>query len=71
MAAQELRNHYGIQTNLFLVSGLIHAAACAEAGATTVTFAVGPVSEHASRQRSAVLTDQSGAPVTGLAREEA
>lgn len=46
MAAQELETVYGVHTNLYLVSGLIHAAACAEAGATTITIPVNRVCGH-------------------------
>ncbi|KAG5637661.1 hypothetical protein H0H81_003682 [Sphagnurus paluster] len=40
-AAQDLEREHGIHTNLYFVSGLLHAAACAEAGATTITIPVG------------------------------
>ncbi|KAG6820073.1 hypothetical protein H0H93_005601 [Arthromyces matolae] len=42
-AAQILQSEHKINTNLYLVSGLLHAAACAEAGATTITVPVGRV----------------------------
>lgn len=57
-AAQELENEHGIHTNLYLVSGLLHAAACAEAGATTITIPVGRVSDPpVSMKCSKVIED--------------
>jgi len=50
-AAKELESTYGIQTNLVLVSSLIHAAACAEAGATSAAIAVGPLLDWHERRR--------------------
>ncbi|GLB39615.1 putative transaldolase is important for the balance of metabolites in the pentose-phosphate pathway [Lyophyllum shimeji] len=61
-AAQELESEHGIHTNLFLVSGLIHAAACAEAGATTITIPVGRLLNWYERKRKAAYKDLSTHP---------
>lgn len=45
LAAQKLEAVHSIQTNLILISEFMHAVAAAEAGAATVTFSVGSVSE--------------------------
>lgn len=43
-AAYRLEKKHGIQTNLMLVTGVAHAAACVEAGPSTITMFVDPVS---------------------------
>ncbi|KAJ7151355.1 hypothetical protein C8R43DRAFT_1004914 [Mycena crocata] len=53
-AAQELESEHDIRTNLILVAGLIHAAVCAEAGATTI---VGPLLLCHERERNAIYQD--------------
>ncbi|KAJ7608443.1 hypothetical protein FB45DRAFT_1011030 [Roridomyces roridus] len=55
-AARELAEQ-GIRTNLTLVAGLMHAAVCAEAGATTVTIAVGPLLDAHERRRGTAYPD--------------
>jgi transaldolase len=42
VAAKELEAA-GIRTNLIFVASIMHAAICAQAGATTISIAVGPV----------------------------
>ena len=37
-AAMKLKEKYDLKTNLLFVSGLAHAAICAQAGASFVTF---------------------------------
>jgi len=44
-AAKELENRYGIQTNMYGICSLLHAAACAEVGATAVTIPIDGVSQ--------------------------
>ncbi|KAF8064921.1 hypothetical protein FPV67DRAFT_160975 [Lyophyllum atratum] len=61
-AAHELESEHGIHTNLYLVSGLLHAAACAEAGATTITVPVGRLLDWYERKRKAVYEDLSVHP---------
>lgn len=61
-AAQELESEHGIHTNLYLVSGLLHAAACAEAGATTITIPVGRLLDWYERKRKAAYEDLSTHP---------
>ncbi|RDB17378.1 Transaldolase [Hypsizygus marmoreus] len=56
-AAKELESQHGIHTNLYLVSGLLHAAACAEAGATTVTIPVGPLLDWYEGKRKTHFKD--------------
>ncbi|KAJ7030612.1 hypothetical protein C8F04DRAFT_961349, partial [Mycena alexandri] len=41
----------GIHTNLILVAGLMHAAVCAQAGATAISIAVGPLLQFHERKR--------------------
>ncbi|KAI0634331.1 aldolase [Trametes polyzona] len=49
-AAQILEGKYGVQTNLTLVSGLAHAAACAEAGVTCITMCYKEILAACSRK---------------------
>ncbi|KAH7926887.1 aldolase [Leucogyrophana mollusca] len=44
-AAHELSTEHSIHTNLTLVSGLLHATACIEAGVNLMTMSVGPLLE--------------------------
>ncbi|KAG6832869.1 hypothetical protein H0H87_012802 [Tephrocybe sp. NHM501043] len=62
MAAQELENKHRIHTNLYLVSSFLHAAACAEAGATTITVPVGRLLQWYERKRKATFGDLSTHP---------
>ncbi|KAJ7764628.1 hypothetical protein DFH07DRAFT_811881 [Mycena maculata] len=55
-AAKELAAD-GIRTNLILVSSLMHAAVCAEAGAATISISVGPLLRAHERKRKAVYQD--------------
>ncbi|KAJ7507112.1 hypothetical protein B0H11DRAFT_1970284 [Mycena galericulata] len=55
-AAKELAAQ-GICTNLILVASLMHAAICAEAGATTISIAVGALLRAHERKRKAVYRD--------------
>ncbi|KAJ7075417.1 hypothetical protein B0H15DRAFT_791823, partial [Mycena belliarum] len=55
-AAQELQHAYAIHTNLILVAGLMHAGVCAEARATAISIAVGPLL-RSHEQGSAVSLD--------------
>ena len=45
MAARELSTKYNLNVNLYLVSSLIHAMACAEAGAAAVSIPIGQVGD--------------------------
>ncbi|KAJ6625087.1 hypothetical protein B0H10DRAFT_1756808, partial [Mycena sp. CBHHK59/15] len=56
LAARKLESH-GIQTNLILVGSLMHAATCAEAGATAISIAVGPLLDCYERKRKAAHGD--------------
>ncbi|KAJ7130359.1 hypothetical protein C8R44DRAFT_65117 [Mycena epipterygia] len=56
-AARELEGDHGIHTNLILVASLMHAAVCAEAGASTISIAVGPLLQCHERKRDAVYPD--------------
>ncbi|KAG6865097.1 hypothetical protein C0991_005152 [Blastosporella zonata] len=59
LAARELESDYKIHTNLYLVSSLIHAAACAEAGATTITVPVGRLLDWYDRGHTNAFADLS------------
>ncbi|KDQ56585.1 hypothetical protein JAAARDRAFT_194578 [Jaapia argillacea MUCL 33604] len=59
-AAQLAKN--SIQANLNLVSGLIHAAACAEAGATTITMPVGKIFDWYEKKRGMVYSQMAAHP---------
>ncbi|KAJ6565461.1 hypothetical protein DFH09DRAFT_919626 [Mycena vulgaris] len=61
-AAKELEGDEGIHTNLILVASLMHAAICAEAGATTISIAVGPLLHCHERKRNAAYQDLSMHP---------
>ncbi|KAF5373441.1 hypothetical protein D9615_009498 [Tricholomella constricta] len=61
-AAQVLESEHGIHTNLYLVSGLLHAAACGEAGATTITIPVGRLLNWYEVNRKATYQDLSAHP---------
>lgn len=63
---------YGIHINLFLVSGLMHAAACVEAKAFAITMAVGTVRNKDLQFTDGTLTRYySWDLVARLARTEA
>ncbi|KAI0649865.1 aldolase [Trametes meyenii] len=49
-AARTLENKHHVQTNLSLVSGLAHAAVCAEAGATCLTLCYRELSDACGRK---------------------
>ncbi|KNZ79241.1 putative transaldolase, partial [Termitomyces sp. J132] len=63
-AAQVLESEHAIHTNLYLVSSLLHAAACAEAGATTITVPVGRLLDWYERRRRTDFKDLSIHPGT-------
>ncbi|KAG6889906.1 hypothetical protein C0992_003699 [Termitomyces sp. T32_za158] len=63
-AAQVLEREHEIHTNLYLVSGLLHAAACAEAAATTITVPVGRLFDWYERRRRTNFTELSVHPGT-------
>ncbi|KAJ7439503.1 hypothetical protein FB451DRAFT_1301995 [Mycena latifolia] len=56
-AAVEEQRRTDIHTNLTLVAGLMHAAVCAEARATVISIAVGPLLQSHERRRRAVYRD--------------
>ncbi|KAJ7639760.1 hypothetical protein DFH06DRAFT_979823 [Mycena polygramma] len=55
-AAKELQAS-GIHTNLILCSSILHAAVCAQAGATAISIAVGPLLHCHERKRKTVYQD--------------
>ncbi|KAF8208107.1 hypothetical protein K438DRAFT_1813405 [Mycena galopus ATCC 62051] len=55
-AAKELEAA-GIHTNLIFVANIVHAAICAQAGATTISIAVGPLLHCHERKRNALYPD--------------
>ncbi|KAJ7241694.1 hypothetical protein B0H12DRAFT_1133335 [Mycena haematopus] len=55
-AAKELEAA-GIRTNLIFVASIMHAAICAQAGATAISIAVGPLLLCHERRRNAVYPD--------------
>ncbi|KAG6872644.1 hypothetical protein C0995_008075 [Termitomyces sp. Mi166 len=63
-AAQVLESEHGIHTNLYLVASLLHAAACAEAAATTITVPVGRLLDWYERRRRTKFKDLSIHPGT-------
>ncbi|KAF8961412.1 hypothetical protein BDZ97DRAFT_2076952 [Flammula alnicola] len=56
LAAQHLQEE-GFGTNLYLVTSLMHAAACAEAKAAAISIPVGPLLEIYERKRNTVYQD--------------
>ncbi|KAF9458266.1 hypothetical protein BDZ94DRAFT_1226563, partial [Collybia nuda] len=61
-AAKWLEEEDDIHTNLYLVSGLMHAAACAEAGATSITIPVGRLLNSQERKRKTAYEDLQAHP---------
>ncbi|EDR04314.1 uncharacterized protein LACBIDRAFT_304919 [Laccaria bicolor S238N-H82] len=57
MAARELSTKYNLNVNLYLVSSLVHAMACAEAGAAAVSIPIGQLLNWNERRRNAAHVD--------------
>ncbi|KIJ94100.1 hypothetical protein K443DRAFT_642765 [Laccaria amethystina LaAM-08-1] len=57
IAARELSTKYNLNVNLYLVSSLIHAMACAEAEAAAVSIPIGQLLDWYERRRNTVHID--------------
>ncbi|KAF9027334.1 aldolase [Hymenopellis radicata] len=61
-AVNELYFEHRIQSNAVYVSGIAHAAACAEAGAKAISLSVGPVLDYYERKRKTTYVNLSRHP---------
>ncbi|KAJ6588219.1 hypothetical protein B0H19DRAFT_1098395 [Mycena capillaripes] len=66
VAAARALEAAGVRTNLTLVAGIRHAAFCAQAGATAISIAVGPLLLCHERKRKAVYRDLDMHPGTEI-----